>query len=170
MSADKYRTLLEQHRHEIKPEAVDEIERGMALTAADVTRAMTLHGQLLQRMAAFFERYDIIACAVSQVPPFDVNADWPRSIAAVDMTTYTDWMKSAYWISVTLGPAISRPMRLHTRGATGGHSTGRTAAPRSRIAPARVWVRTGHEDRRESTPTLPDVHGRNPPLWRLLSS
>ncbi len=109
MSADKYRTLLEQHRHEIKPEAVDEIERGMALTAADITRAMTLHGQLLQRMAAFFGRYDIIACAVSQVPPFDVNADWPRSIAAVDMTTYTDWMKSAYWISVTLGPAISLP-------------------------------------------------------------
>jgi amidase len=60
-------------------------------------------------MAAFFERYDIIACAVSQVPPFDVNADWPRSIAAVEMTTYTDWMKSAYWISVTLGPAIAIP-------------------------------------------------------------
>ena len=60
-------------------------------------------------MAEFFDRYDIIACAVSQVPPFDVNLDWPRSIAGAEMTAYTDWMKSAYWISVTLGPAISVP-------------------------------------------------------------
>ena len=108
-SAEKYSALLEQHRHDIKPEAVDEIERGMALTGADVTRAMTLHAELLRRLAEFFGRYDVIACAVSQVPPFDVNGDWPRSIAGVDMSAYTDWMKSAYWISVTLGPAISVP-------------------------------------------------------------
>jgi amidase len=108
-SAEKYGALLDQHRHEIKPEAVEEIERGMALTAADVTRAMTLHAELLRGMAAFFDRFDIIACAVSQVPPFDVNVDWPRSIAGVEMTSYTDWMKSAYWTSVTLGPAISVP-------------------------------------------------------------
>jgi amidase len=109
LSGDKYGALLEQHRQDMKPEAVEEIERGTVLTVADVTRAMTLHGQLLQRMAAFFERYDVIACAVSQVPPFDVSVDWPRSIAGVEMATHTDWMKSAYWISVTLGPAISVP-------------------------------------------------------------
>ena len=83
ISGDKYGALLEQHRQDMKAEAVEEIERGTALTVADVTRAMTLHGQLLQRMAAFFERYDVIACAVSQVPPFDVTADWPRSVAGV---------------------------------------------------------------------------------------
>ena len=109
ISGDKYGALLAQHRQEMKPEAVEEIERGTALTAADVMRAMTLHAQFLQKMAAFFERHDVIACAVSQVPPFDVNVDWPRSVAGVEMTTYTDWMKSAYWISVTLGPAISVP-------------------------------------------------------------
>ena len=109
ISGDRYGPLLEQHRRDMKPEAVEEIERGTALTVTDVTRAMTLHGQLLQRIAAFFERYDVIACAVSQVPPFDVTVDWPRSIAGVEMTNYTDWMKSAYWMSVTLGPAISVP-------------------------------------------------------------
>jgi amidase len=46
---------------------------------------------------------------VNQVPPFDVEIDWPKSIEGVAMNTYTDWMKSAYWISTTLCPAISVP-------------------------------------------------------------
>jgi len=48
-------------------------------------------------------------CAVNQVPPFDAMADWPHEIDGVKMEHYAAWMKSAYWISATLGPAISVP-------------------------------------------------------------
>ena len=35
--------------------------------------------------------------------------DWPHEIAGVQMEHYAAWMKSAYWISTTLCPAISVP-------------------------------------------------------------
>jgi amidase len=93
----------------MKPEAIDEIEQGARVTDADVARAAQQHEVLQNCLRRFFERYDFLACVVNQVPPFDVGVDWPRAIDGVSMETYTDWMKSAYWISVTQCPAISIP-------------------------------------------------------------
>ena len=101
--------LLNSHRDQLKPEAVWEIERGLSLTGADVAGAMIRHGELLERMRGFEERYAFVLCAVNQVPPFDVDMTWPRTIDGVPMDTYIAWMKSAYWISATFRPAASIP-------------------------------------------------------------
>jgi len=102
-------SLLERHRHKMKPEAVWQIEMGRNLTGDDIARVMQLHGELMQRMQRVQERYEFLICAVNQVPPFDVSIDWPREIEGVRMATYLDWMKSAYWITSTFCPAISVP-------------------------------------------------------------
>jgi amidase len=60
-------------------------------------------------MRRFFERHEFLLCAVNQVPPFDAALDWPKEIEGVAMEHYIAWMKSAYWISATLHPAISVP-------------------------------------------------------------
>ena len=101
--------LLHSHRDQLKPEAVREIEAGLALTAADVSRAMVAHGELLERIRRFQERYSFLVCAVNQVPPFDATLDWPKAIDGMRMDHYVAWMKSAYWISATFRPAISVP-------------------------------------------------------------
>jgi amidase len=101
--------LLEQHRADLKPEAIWEIEAGRSLSSADVARAMTKHAALIDRFRAFQETYEFLVCAVSQVPPFDATEDWPHAIDGVQMHNYIDWMKSAYWISATFCPAISVP-------------------------------------------------------------
>jgi amidase len=101
--------LLKQHRHAIKPEAIEEIEAGASLTSADVARAMTRHAALLNRFRQFQDMHEFLACTVSQVPPFAASNDWPHAIDGVQMDTYIDWMKSAYWISTTFCPAISVP-------------------------------------------------------------
>jgi amidase len=108
-SAAMFGPLLAKHRDRMKPEAVAEIEAGLALTSGEVARAMICHGELLQRMRQFEEKYDYLVCTVSQVPPFDASIDWPRSIDDVAMDTYIDWMKSAYWVTTTFRPAISVP-------------------------------------------------------------
>ena len=108
-SAAVYGPLLAQFRDQLKPEAVGEIERGLALTSADVSRAMIQHGQLLERVRRFQEKYELMVCAVNQVPPFDATLDWPKTIDGVKMEHYVAWMKSAYWISTTCRPAISVP-------------------------------------------------------------
>jgi amidase len=101
--------LLNEHRHAMKPEAIEEINAGALLTSADVARAMTRHAALLDRFRLFQETYEFLICTVSQVPPFEASTDWPHAIDGVQMDTYIEWMKSAYWISTTFCPAISVP-------------------------------------------------------------
>ena len=101
--------VLKRHREQMKPEAIWEIERGAALTIADVSKALVRHGELLARIRDFQKQFDFLVCTVSQVPPFDAELDWPHDIDGVTMDTYVAWMKSAYWISATMCPAISVP-------------------------------------------------------------
>jgi amidase len=101
--------LLSAHRTTMKVEAVMEIEAGARVTDDDVARAVAKHGMLLERLRAFQQRYPFLVCAVSQVAPFDASVTWPREIDGVRIDSYTDWMKSAYWISTTQCPAISVP-------------------------------------------------------------
>jgi amidase len=101
--------LLETHRAELKPEAVEEIEAGSRVTSAALTTAFKAHAALLARMRRFNERYEFLVSAVNQVEPFDVGLNWPTSVAGVPMDHYIAWMKSAYWITTTWAPAISVP-------------------------------------------------------------
>lgn len=109
ISAHKYAALLSGHRELMKPEAIEEVERGGRLSGAEVSRALARHAELLDAARRFFETFDYMACAVNQVPPFDADLDWPTSVDGIPMQSYTDWMKSAYWISVLCCPAISVP-------------------------------------------------------------
>src|SRR5262249_31298181 len=98
--------LPKEHRHAMKPEAIEGIEAGASLTGGAVARAMTRHAALLDRFQQFQQTYEFLVCTVSQVRPFEASSHWPRAIDGVQMDTYIDWMKSAYWISTTFCPAI----------------------------------------------------------------
>ena len=108
--------LLARHAHEMKPEAVGEIEAGGRLTGPQIAAALAGHGELVERMRHFHEQHDVIACAVNQLAPFDARLDWPRSVAGVAMEHYVAWMKSAYWITATWQPALSVPAGFTAEG------------------------------------------------------
>jgi len=101
--------LLATHRADLKPEAIQEIEQGARLTAAQVSKAMVEHGGILEAMRRFQDTYPFILSAVNQVPPFDASLHWPTEIEGTPMPHYIAWMKSAYWITTTFRPAISVP-------------------------------------------------------------
>jgi amidase len=101
--------LLAEHRHLMKPEAIAEIERGQRIGRDEVEQALVRHRDVVTGVRRFQDRYPDTVCVVNQVPPFDVEIDWPKTVAGVSMHSYTDWMKSAYWISTTLCPAVSVP-------------------------------------------------------------
>src|SRR5262249_3835803 len=109
-------SLLPAHRAEMKPEAINEIEAGAKLSAADLTKAMTIQGEIMERMDRFQQKYEFVICAVNQVPPFDAKLDWPKEIAGTKMEHYVAWMKSAYWITTTACPAISVPAGFTSEG------------------------------------------------------
>ena len=107
--ATAFGPLLRDHPDDVGPNVTWNIERGHELTVADLSRATTLWAALAERVGAFFTGFDVLACPVSQVPPFDVDLDWVHEIDGVPQESYLDWMRSAYLISVTGLPAISVP-------------------------------------------------------------
>ena len=85
-------------------------QRGrIAPAGSDVAAAMLRHGQLMERVRRFFDGHAVLVCAVNQVPPFDASLMWPTEVAGVRMEHYVAWMRTAYWISATFGPALSVP-------------------------------------------------------------
>lgn len=101
--------LLRQHPGQIGPNVTWNIERGLELSVADLGRATLWQAALAERVSAFFDSYEVLACPVTQVVPFDVTLDWVHDIDGHPQHTYLDWMASAYLISVTGLPAISVP-------------------------------------------------------------
>ncbi|MBS1874862.1 MAG: amidase [Acidobacteria bacterium] len=93
-----------------------EIDRGASLAARDISRAEFAHTAFWQRFQQLLERYEYFILPVTQVPPFDVQQPYISEIDGVPMTSYTDWMRSCYYISVAGNPAISVPCGFTAEG------------------------------------------------------
>jgi amidase len=101
--------LLAAHPDSFKQSLADNIRAGESLTGADVARAYHQRTMLAERMRVFFESHDVLVLPVSQVPPFPADQEFPTAINGRPMASYLDWMRSAYFITVTGCPAISVP-------------------------------------------------------------
>jgi amidase len=101
--------LLAEHPDGLKPSLAANVRAGETLTGADVARAYEQRTLLADRMRGFFERYDVLVLPTSQVPPFPADQEYPTEIDGEAMTSYLDWMRSCYVITVTGCPAISVP-------------------------------------------------------------
>ena len=107
--ATNFGPLLPDHADLLGANVVWNIERGLELTLADLTRATVLRDRLAGQVSEFFETVDAFACPAVQVVPFDIGLDWVHEIDGVPQRNYLDWMASAYLISATGLPAMSVP-------------------------------------------------------------
>ena len=107
--ATRFGPLLREHPDQLGPNVTWNTERGLELTVADLSRITGLQAALAERITRFFADFDVLACPVSQVVPFDVELDWVHDIDGRPLDTYLDWMASCYLISVTGLPAMSVP-------------------------------------------------------------
>lgn len=100
---------LERHRASMKETVVWNIEKGLALSAAEIAAAQVSRGELYQRVRRFLEDYEFLLLPTTQVAPFDLEQEWVTEINGAPMTSYIDWMKSCSFISLTAHPAMSLP-------------------------------------------------------------
>lgn len=104
--------LLEQHRAQICPEIIWNIEKGLQQDGAAVARGERLRGELFMRVAAFFEHHDLLACPTVAVPPYPVRERFPTEINGEPLSSYIDWMYLTFVLTLTGCPAISVPIGL----------------------------------------------------------
>jgi amidase len=108
--------LLREYRHLLKPEVIWNIEKGMTQTAADIGVAEEKRGLIYQRVVEWFGTYDLLACPVAIVPPFDVDIRYVERIGDHRFDNYVDWLYIVSAITLTSCPAISVPAGFTTNG------------------------------------------------------
>jgi amidase len=100
----------------LKPEAVYEIELGLAQSAYDITAASVVRNDWTQAVRRFFERYDYFIAPTAQIFPFDAAQHWPREIAGRKLATYHEWMKAVLLVTMSGSPALAVPAGFSDQG------------------------------------------------------
>jgi amidase len=108
--------LLEKHRDKMKPEMIWNIEKGMAQSSGDLSVALRERGALYQRVATWFEDYDVLACPAAIVAPFDVDMRYVEQVGDHKFANYVDWLYITFAITLTGCPAISVPVGFTASG------------------------------------------------------
>ena len=121
---------------------------GGAASGADIGRALARQARMFDQSRQFFERYEYFILPVTQVEPFDVNTPYPTEIAGTTMTTYIDWMRSCWYVTMMSNPAISVPGRVLGHRTAGRPADRRPSSRRVERAAARPRVRAGDASRR----------------------
>ena len=131
------KALLEQHRSQLKPEVIWNIEKSLALTMDDVVRAETQRVALYRRSLAFFAEWDILCTPATIVLPFPVENRYVESCNGIPFDSYVHWLAIAYAITLVSCPAISIPCGFTSKGLPFGLQSVAWQRGRRGLAPAR---------------------------------
>jgi amidase len=112
----RYAPLVRQRPEWVKDTIKFEVAQAERAGGADISRALARQAQMFNQSRQFFERYAYFILPVTQVVPFDVNTPYPTEIAGTTMTTYIDWMRSCWYVTMMSNPAISVPAGFSTSG------------------------------------------------------
>jgi amidase len=85
------------------------LQRAGALEAADVTQALTDHSRYVERMAAFFRRYDLLVTPTTRTAAWPIDQMYPSEVAGHPVRTTIDAMMLTYAVTMAQLPAISVP-------------------------------------------------------------
>jgi amidase len=100
----------------LKPEALWEIERGLALSAMEVHRASVTRTEWFATLAGLFGRFDVLALPSAQVWPFPKDWRHPAEIAGRAMDSYHRWMEVVVPVSLAGVPALAAPAGFSAAG------------------------------------------------------
>ncbi|GJE40859.1 amidase [Methylobacterium soli] len=116
----------------LKPEAIWEVERGLALDADRVAAAQAGRSAWYETLRAFMQRFDFLALPSAQVFPFDAALPWPARVGGRDMDTYHRWMQVVIPITMSGLPALNVPAGFSPEGLpTGIQIVGRNHGERA---------------------------------------
>ncbi len=96
-------------RAQLNPQAIWEVERGLALSGDAVERALAQRVAWLAGLADLFKQYDALILPSAQMWPFPAEWDWPHEVAGHAADTYHRWMEVVVPASLAGVPALAMP-------------------------------------------------------------
>ncbi len=93
----------------LNPQAIWEVECGLALTGDQVEDAAVIRREWLGRLDGLFARFDALVLPSTQLWPFPVDWDWPRALNGHPTDTYHRWMEVVIPASLAGLPTLSVP-------------------------------------------------------------
>jgi amidase len=148
----RYAPLVRERPEWVKDTIKFEVAEAERITGADVSRALARQAQMFNQSREFFERYAYFILPVTQVAPFDVQTPYPTQIAGSPMTTYIDWMRSCWYVTMMSNPAISVPAGFSAAGLPVGlQIVGRHRDEWSVLQLAHAFEQATHHGRRRAS-------------------
>ncbi|RMD63699.1 MAG: amidase [Alphaproteobacteria bacterium] len=111
-----HKARVEKHRDLLGPNVIDNTERALAMSAADVAWASATQTQIYRRFVAFMDEVDILICPACSVPPFPHDEWYPKEINGQTMPTYMRWLAITYGLTLTTHPVAVIPCGVDERG------------------------------------------------------
>ena len=97
------------HRDKLSPNVVDNVDRGLNYSLADVAEAHLQQTQIARRWLDLFKEIDVVICPATSTTPFD-HENW--TITEIDgkkMETYMRWLAITYLPTMALACGVVIP-------------------------------------------------------------
>ena len=104
-----HKERLETHRDILGPHIIDNTERGLRYTAADIAWAHVEQTRLYRRFLAMFDEVELLICPATAVSPFPHEQLSVSDIDGETMPTYMRWTAVTYGITMATPPAAAIP-------------------------------------------------------------
>lgn len=97
-----HKERLENHKDLLGPEVIDNTERGLEYSLADVSRAYTEQTKIYKDFLGFFEDSDVLICPTTSVSPFPHAQRSVEEINGEAMPTYMRWLAMTYALTMAV--------------------------------------------------------------------
>ena len=97
------------HRDELSPNVVDNVDRGLSYSLADVAEAHLQQTQIARRWLELFKEIDVVICPATSTTPFNHDQWTITEIDGVQMETYMRWLAITYLPTMALACGVVIP-------------------------------------------------------------
>jgi Asp-tRNA(Asn)/Glu-tRNA(Gln) amidotransferase A subunit family amidase len=152
-----HRERLESSRDLLDRNVIDNTERGMRMSLADVARAHVEQTKLYKRFLAFFREVDVLICPVAAVSPFPHAQLFVEEINGERMPTYMRWLALAYAPTTALACSAALPCGVDHKGFPFGIQVIGPKGADARVLQTAYALEQVLAERRETARAVPDI-------------
>lgn len=106
---ESYGADVAAHPSLVKDAVKDDVRWGSELRVDQILRARADRTRLYRGMQELFTRFDLAVAPTSQLPPFDIELEFPTVIAGAPLERYYEWQRSCSRITATGMPVLAAP-------------------------------------------------------------